>query len=51
MIDPELDAIKVYRRVGERHERVAELTLEAGDTLTSPLLPGLVLPLSKIFEE
>jgi Uma2 family endonuclease len=51
VIDPELDAIKVYRRVGERYERVAELTLEAGDTLTSPLLPALDLPLSKIFEE
>jgi Uma2 family endonuclease len=51
VIDPELDAIKVYRRVGDRYERAAELTLEASDTLTSPLLPGLELPLSKIFEE
>jgi hypothetical protein len=31
--------------------RVAELTLEMGETLTTPLLPGLDLPLSKIFEE
>lgn len=51
VIDPELDTIKVYRRVGERYERVAELTLDAGDTLTSPLLPDLNLPLSKIFED
>jgi Uma2 family endonuclease len=51
VIDPELDAIKVYRRDGDRYQRVAELTLEAGDALTSPLLPGLSLPLSKIFEE
>jgi Uma2 family endonuclease len=51
VIDPELDAIKVYRRDADRYQRVAELTLEAGDALTSPLLPGLSLPLSKIFEE
>jgi Uma2 family endonuclease len=51
VIDPELDTIKVYRRVGDRHERAAELSLEANDTLTSPLLPGLELPLSKIFED
>jgi hypothetical protein len=50
-IDPELDALQVYRRVGERDERAAELTLEAGNALTSPLLPDLDLPLSKIFEE
>ena len=51
VVDPELDAIKIYRRDGDRYRRVAELTLEAGDTLTSPLMPGLSLPLSKIFEE
>jgi hypothetical protein len=51
VIDPELDAIKVYRRAGARFERTAALTLDAGHTLTSPLLPGLGLPLSKIFEE
>jgi Uma2 family endonuclease len=51
VIDPEIDAIKVYRRDGDRYQRVAELTVEAGDTLTSPLLPGLSLQLSKIFEE
>jgi hypothetical protein len=41
----------VYRRDGDRYQRVAELTSEADDALTSPLLPGLSLPLSKIFEE
>ena len=51
VIDPELDVIKVYRRTGERYERTAELSLEAGDVLTTPLLPGLDLPLAKIFEE
>ena len=51
VIDPELDAIKVYRLVGEHYERTAELSLENGDVLTTPLLPGFDLPLAKIFEE
>lgn len=50
VIDPELDLVKVYRRAGERYERVAELALENGDVLTTPLLPGLEVPLAKIFE-
>ena len=51
IIDPELDTIKVYRRAGDKDDRVAELTLESGDVLTTPLLPGLELPLSKVFED
>jgi Uma2 family endonuclease len=51
VIDPELDTIKVYRRVDERYVRTAKLSLENGDVLTTPLLPGLELPLSKIFED
>lgn len=51
VVDPELDTFKVYRRAGARYERVAELTLEKGDALTTPLLPGLEMPLAKIFDE
>jgi Uma2 family endonuclease len=51
VIDPEIDTIKVYRRVGERYERAAELTLENRDVLTTPLLPGLEMPLARIFED
>ena len=51
VIDPELDTIKVFRVVDARYERVAELSLEAGDVLTSPLFPDLELLLSKIFED
>lgn len=51
VIDPELDTIEVYRRVGERYMRTAELSLENGDVLTTPLLPGAEFPLSKIFED
>jgi hypothetical protein len=31
--------------------RVSELTLAAGDVVTTPVLPGLELPLSAIFHE
>jgi len=51
VIDPELDTITVYRRADERYVRAAELSLENGDVLTTPLLPGLEMPLSKIFEQ
>lgn len=51
VIDPELDAIRVYRENESRFERVAELTLEAGGSLSTPLLPGLEMPLAKIFED
>lgn len=50
VIDSELDLVKVYRRAGERYECVAEPALENGDVLTTPLLPGLDVPLAKIFE-
>jgi Uma2 family endonuclease len=50
VIDPELDIVTVDRHVDGRYERAAELTLEQGDILTTPLLPGLELPLSRIFE-
>jgi Uma2 family endonuclease len=51
VVDPELDIVKVYRPVTGRYQRVAELALESGDVLTTPLLPGLELPLTKIFED
>jgi Uma2 family endonuclease len=51
VVDPELDVIHVYRRVGERYERSSELSLEHGDVLTTSLLPELELPLSKMFED
>lgn len=51
VVDPDLDLIKVYRLIDGRYVRVAELTLGAGDVLTTPLLPGLELPLTEIFAE
>jgi hypothetical protein len=43
--------IQVYRRIGDRLTRAAELSLENGDVLTTPLLPGLEMALIKIFED
>ena len=49
VVDPELDAIKVYRRVEGVFTRAAELGAEAGDTLTTPLLPGFSIALADVF--
>ena len=49
VVDPEIDVIRVYRRGAKGFERPNELRAEAGDTLTTTLLPGLSLPLSKVF--
>ena len=49
VINPEIDTIRVYRREGTRFARVAELTSEAGNVLTTDLLPGLEIPLPRVF--
>ena len=50
LVDPTMDAIRVYRREGTRFGRPLELSREAGDVLTTPLLPGLALLLTRIFK-
>ena len=49
VVDPELDAIKIYRRIADAFARVAELSVEGGDALTTPLLPDFSVPLAEIF--
>ncbi len=50
LVDPELDLVKIYRRTTPgSFERAAELTAEDEATLTTPLLPGLALPLAELF--
>ena len=51
IVDPEVDSITVYRRDGERYVRAAMLTLEAGDSLTTPVFPSLSLPLVSVFRD
>ena len=49
VVDPELDVVRVYRRSEEVFGRAIELSSEADDTVTTPLLPGLEMPLKRIF--
>jgi Uma2 family endonuclease len=50
-VDPDVDVVRIYRREGDRFGRAVELSREAGDTLTTALLAGLDLPLTRIFRE
>lgn len=50
LVDPELDLIKVYRRVEDgSFPRVAELTVEEQAILSTPLLPDFSVTLSELF--
>jgi len=49
VVDPELDLVKIYRRASNGFTRVAELTAEASDVLTTPLLPGFSIHLAEVF--
>lgn len=49
VIDPDLDVIRVFRRSGDTFQRPQELSAEAGDVLTTPLLPRLTIELARIF--
>jgi Uma2 family endonuclease len=49
VVDPELDAIKVYRRVNDAFVRVAELNVEHDNVVTTPLLPEFSVALAEIF--
>jgi Uma2 family endonuclease len=51
VVDPEVDAIRVYRRAGDGFDQAVELTSERGDVLTTSLLPGLEIVLTRIFAE
>jgi Uma2 family endonuclease len=50
-VDPELDVVRVYRTGAKGFEKAMELSREAGDVLSTSLLPGLELPLARIFED
>jgi Uma2 family endonuclease len=49
VIDPEIDVMRVYRRAGDGFGRPQEISREADDVLTTALLPGLELPLARLF--
>jgi Uma2 family endonuclease len=50
VVDPVLETVKVYRLAGGAYTRVAELSVEAGDRLETPLLPGFAVALAAVFE-
>jgi Uma2 family endonuclease len=49
VVDPAIDVIRVSRLVEGRFGGPVELSREAGDVLETNLLPGLPLPLARIF--
>jgi Uma2 family endonuclease len=51
IVDPDIEVVRVYRRNGDRFARAVELSREASEVLTTSLLPGLELPLARIFRE
>jgi Uma2 family endonuclease len=51
VVDPQVDVVRVYRRVSDGFGAPVALSREAGDVLTTPLLPGLEIPLGRVFRE
>jgi Uma2 family endonuclease len=49
VVDPFIDVVHVYRRERDGFGQPDTLAREASDVLTTALLPGLELPLSRIF--
>jgi Uma2 family endonuclease len=50
IVDPTTEAVRLYAREGDRFAQPVELSRAAGDVVTTPLLPGLTLPLGRIFK-
>ena len=51
IVDPDIEVVRVCGRSGDSFARPTELSREAGDVLTTSLLPGLDLSLARIFRE
>jgi Uma2 family endonuclease len=49
IVDPELEVVRIYRRVSDGFGRAHELSRDAGDALSSSLFPGFDLPLESVF--
>jgi Uma2 family endonuclease len=50
IVDPDRDTVLVYRREGDTFSRVSELSAEDAAVLTTSLLPGLEIPLARVFK-
>jgi Uma2 family endonuclease len=51
VVDPDIDVVRIYRRDGSGFGRATELRRDSNDVLTTALLPGLEMPLARIFRE
>ena len=51
VVDPANEVVRVYSRTAAGFARPVEHSREAGDVLTTPLLPGFELPLTVVFAE
>jgi Uma2 family endonuclease len=51
IVDPDIEVVRVHRRSGDSFARPIELSREADDVITTTLMPGLELPLARIFRE
>jgi Uma2 family endonuclease len=51
VVDPDIEVVRVYRRAGDVFARAQELSREAGEVLATPLLPGLDIPLARVFAD
>jgi Uma2 family endonuclease len=51
VVDPDIEVIRLYRREEEMFGRATELWREREDVLTTSLLQGLEMPLTRIFRE
>jgi Uma2 family endonuclease len=52
LVDPKSCRVSICRRAGDgSFPTVADLNLEAGETLTTPLLPGFALPMAELFAD
>lgn len=49
IVSPSRNTVAVHRRTEEGLVRLAELRADAGDALTTPLLPGFTIALSELF--
>ena len=49
LVDSKSDVIRIYRRTGDAFGAPVELSREQGHVLTTPSLPGLKMPLARIF--
>ncbi len=51
LVDPEAETVKIFRLEGDRYGRPQLLSLRDSDSLTTPLLPGLEIPLAVVFAD